>query len=143
MFIAFGKKHVCIQTHIMLICLLIVGSFAHGAVLCIGSDGHVSLEYGTKDCCDEDLNSGQNSSAFGADLDSCLDCVDIPLLGNCKNNMIRPVVTKKSSFVRGLKGITIPVTNYNHVMVNMQGVEKSSDSIANSLSSIRTTVLII
>ena len=39
-----ARKQIYKKCFVVLICLLIVGNSAHGAVLCFGSDGHIEIE---------------------------------------------------------------------------------------------------
>ncbi len=68
------RKQIYKKCFIVLICLLIVGSLAHGAVLCFGLEGRVSIEIKSTDCCDEYLGIPVQASP-----NSCDKCIDIPI----------------------------------------------------------------
>lgn len=69
------------------------------AVLCVGEDGHVDVEYGLSDCCVLVPNDSaqRESQTTVADLSGCDDCVDLGISLNSlktgKNLLPAPAVT--------------------------------------------------
>ena len=70
---------------VVLICLLIVGNSAHGAVLCFGSDGQIEIESAFHERCDDPAHSqptDQKQLSYQSDHvkdRNCEPCVDIPI----------------------------------------------------------------
>ncbi len=72
---------------VVLVCLLIVGNSAHGAVLCFGSDGHTEIESAFHERCNDPVHSyapDQNQLSYKADHEKakhkhCEPCVYIPI----------------------------------------------------------------
>ncbi|MHC4172658.1 MAG: hypothetical protein ACYTBX_00895 [Planctomycetota bacterium] len=80
-----AKKQMYRKCIVVLICLLMVGNLAHGAVLCFGSDGHIEIESAFHERCDDPAGhsyaSDQNLS-YETDHEKdkhCEPCVDIPI----------------------------------------------------------------
>jgi hypothetical protein len=150
MIVKFARKQIYKKCIVVLICLLIVGNSAHGAVLCFGSDGHVSIELKATDCCDEypgiavqaslDVCIGAN---YSESVNSCGDCIDIPLSGNCATKQITSFVMKKFSPLKILPEAIISVSTNNSVSTNKERIAKFANPLSDTLTSIRTTVLII
>ena len=135
---------------IVLICLLILGNFAHGAVLCIGSNGHISIELTPADCCDEspDIPVGVLQNSFidadcPATTDSCGDCIDIPIPGNCGAKRLTPFATKDSSHIRFLSKNIISVYINNTVSTDKERFAILANHVSDTLTSIGTVVLIV
>ena len=69
----------------VLICLLMFGNLAHGAVLCFGSDGHIEIESAFHERCDGCAHSQPTEkNQLSCQLDygkdrHCEPCVDIPI----------------------------------------------------------------
>ncbi len=122
---------------IVLLCIVMFGNFADGAVLCFGSDGHVSVEL-TSDCCDESMGIPVQGS-----LDSCGDCMDIPLSGNCAIKQLRSSVTKKSSPLKIQAKAIMPVSTNKNVSTSKERIAGFGNYVSDALTSIGTTVLII
>lgn len=144
-----GKK-IYKECAIVLICLLMLGSSAHGAVVCLGSQGHISIEFETTDCCDESMSfpiQAAQSSCIDADysesMDPCGNCVDIPLPGNCIAKRPASWVTKKTSPLKVLAKIITSVPTDNSASTNKEHVAELGNHVCDILTSIRTTVLII
>ncbi len=80
-----GVKRVPIyeKCFVVLICLLMFGNLAYGAVLCFGSDGHIKVESAFHERCDDPAHSqptDQNQLSYqpGHVKDKhCEPCVDI------------------------------------------------------------------
>ena len=150
MFVKLARKRIYKKCVIMLICLLMFGSLACGAVLCFGSDGHVSVEFKLADCCGEPR--GFPVQAF---LDPCAnieysegmcsvsDCIDVPLSGNCVTKRFTSFVTKKSSPLNILPKTIFSASINDTVSTNKERVAKSVNYVSDTLTSICTTVLII
>ena len=144
------RKQIYKECIIVLICFLMFGSLAHGAVLCFGSEGHVSIELQLTDCCDEYLgipvaafaNSGINAND-SENMNSCGKCVDVPLSGDCVTKRIMSFVTKKFSFLKILPKTIISVPATNSVGTDKERIAGFVGSVSDTLTSIRTTVLII
>ncbi len=69
-----ARKKIYKECVIVLICLLMFGSVACGAVLCFGSEGRVSIKLKPTDRCDEYLGIPVQASP-----NSCVKCIDIPI----------------------------------------------------------------
>ncbi len=135
---------------VVLVCLLIVGNSAHGVVLCFGSEGHVSIELKPTDCCDEYPSIAVQASPDvcisakdSESVNSCGNCIDIPLSGNCVTKRITSFVTKKSSPLKILPEAIISVSTNNSVSADKERIAKFVNPVSDTLTSIRTTVLII
>jgi hypothetical protein len=66
------------------LCLLVMVLNSGLLVVCMGEDGHVSVETITDGCCDSEGSQQESSSAEGAEEtlecnDDCGACVDVPL----------------------------------------------------------------
>ena len=143
-----AKKQTYKKCIVVFICLLIVGNSAQGVVLCFGEDGHVSLEIAFADCCDEySAASGQVSpdlyTNYVASTNSCGDCIDIPLPGNCITKRPTSFVPKKTSTLKVLPNTAISIFNIDSVSTHEEFTAKLGNIVNYTLASIRTTVLII
>ena len=67
-------KQIYKKCFVVLISLLLFGNLARGAVLCLGSEGHVSVEFKPADCCDE-----FHGFPVQPLPNSCDKCIDIPI----------------------------------------------------------------
>jgi len=134
-------KQVCKKYFVVLICLLLLGNFTHGIVLCLGSDGHVSIELESTGCCDEPLetpSAGENIEA----MDSCGHCIDIPLFGNCLTKQNTSFMRKKVS-LNVLPQTAVSVSTNSSAIISKELIAKQGDHYGYTLDSICTTVLII
>ncbi len=80
-----ARKHIYKKCVIVLICLLMFGNLAHGAVLCFGSDGQIKIESAFHERCDDPAHS-QSTDQIQLFYQSdhvndkhCEPCVDIPI----------------------------------------------------------------
>ena len=96
------RKKMLKKALVVLMCLVMLGNLAHGAVLCLGADGRISIEFEADDCCGEVLEIAAVTcdqlmcqEAHLEEPDSCGDCVDIPLSGNCEAKSPTSHVIKK------------------------------------------------
>ena len=145
-----ARKQIYKRCVIVLICLLMFGSLACGAVLCFGSDGHVSIKLKPTDHCDEypgipvqaSPNSCTNAN-YSESMNSCGKCIDIPLPSNCVTKRITYFVTKKSSPLKILPETIISVSTNNNVSTNKERIAKLVNPVSDTLISIATTILII
>ena len=135
---------------IMLICLLMFGSLACGAVLCFGSDGHVSIEFKLTDCCGESgvlpVQTSSDSCTnveYSEGMYSGGDCIDVPLSGNCVTKRFTSFATKKSSPLKILPKTIFSMSTNDIVSTNKERVAKFGNYVSDTLTSICTTVLII
>ena len=70
---------------VVLICLLMFGNSAHGAVLCFGTDGHIEIESAFHEQCDERTHSQPTDpkqlpyQSDHAKDRHCEPCVDVPI----------------------------------------------------------------
>ena len=74
MTVKIARKQIYQKCFVVLICLLMFGNVACGAVLCFGSDECVSSELRPGDCCDE-----FHGVPIQPSPDSCDKCIDIPI----------------------------------------------------------------
>lgn len=144
-----ARKQIYKKSLIVLICLLMFGNLAHGVVLCFGSEGHISIEIKSADCCDEFPGIPIQASAYpygnssySESEDPCGDCIDIPLPGSCITKRPTSFVTKKSSPLEILPATIISALANNSVSTNKECV-KFVNHLNDTLTSIRTTVLIV
>lgn len=150
MIVKLARKQIYKKCVIMLICLPIFGSLARGAVLCFGSDGHVSIEFKRTGRCDESqgipVQASSNSCTnanYSESMHSGGNYTDIPLSSNCVTKRITSFVTEKSSPLKILPKIIISVSTNDTISTNKERVAKSGNYVSDTLTSIRTTVLII
>jgi len=79
------RKQIYKKCFVVLICLLMFGNLAHGAVLCFGSDGHIEIESAFHERCDDSAHSqptDQKQLSYQSDRvkdKHCEPCVDIPV----------------------------------------------------------------
>lgn len=130
---------------IVLICLVMFGNLAHGAVICIGSNGHISLELTHADCCDDSPAIPLSCSIDNQSetTDSCGDCIDIPIPGSCDAKRITSFVTKDSRHINFLPKTIISVCTNNTVRTDKERIAILANHISDTLMSISTTVLIV
>ncbi len=78
----------------VLMCLLLMGSGAEGAVLCIGADGHIDLEPAFDGVCDDTVYFQSN--------EHCQSCLDIPVFAGCFTlaNQAEPAPLATTAFIR-------------------------------------------
>ena len=145
-----ARKQIYKKSVIALICLLMFGGLAQGAVLCFGSDGHVSIEFKPTGCCGEypgiEVQASLDSCSdvnYSESMRSCGDCIDIPLPENCVAKRVTSFVAKKSSPLKVLPETIISESTNDTVSTNKERIAKSGDPAGDTLGSIRTTVLII
>ena len=150
MIVKLVRKQIYKKCVIMLICLSMFGRLACGAVLCFGSDGHVSIEFKPTGCCDESrgipVQASPNSCSgvsYSEIVNSGGDCTDIPLSSSCVTKWNTSFVTKKSSPLKILPKTIVSVSISDTVSANKERVAKPGNYVSNTLTSIRTTVLII
>ncbi len=80
-----AKKQIYKKCIVVLICLLIIGNSAHGAVLCLGSDGQIEIESTFQERCDDAADpqpTDQKQLSCHSDHTKnkiCEPCVDIPI----------------------------------------------------------------
>lgn len=150
MIVRLARKQIYKKCVIMLICLPMFGSLACGAVLCFGSDGHISVEFKSTGRCEESQgipiqaipNSCTNAN-YSESMNSGSDCTDIPLPSNCVTKRITSFVTEKSSPLKILPKTIVSVSTNDTVSTNKERVAKPGDYVSDTLTSICTTVLII
>ena len=130
------------------ICFLVVIGNSESVVLCVGQDGHVAIEVANSDCCDQYLNAPAQTSpnpytnSDHTSASPCGDCIDIPLHGDYFTR--QPDSTpKKFSSLKTLPRVTFQLSNSDSVSTYGEYITKRENSTADTLTSIRTTVLII
>ncbi len=150
MIVKLAEKQIYKKYVIMLICLSMFGNLACGAVLCLGSDGHVSIEFKLTDCCGESGGFPVQTSSdsctnveYSEGMYSGGDCIDVPLSGNCVTKRFTSFVTKKSSPLKILPKTIFSASINDTVSMNKERVAKSVNYVSDTLTSICTTVLII
>ncbi len=80
-----ARKQIYKKCFVVLICLLMFGNLAHGAVLCFGSDGQIEIESPFHERCDDPAHSqptDQKQISYQSDHikdKHCEPCVDIPI----------------------------------------------------------------
>lgn len=76
------QRYKCVA---VLVCLLIAGNSVHGAVLCLGTDGHVEIESPFHERCnDADHSQHTEQRQISNQVDHvenehCKPCVDVPI----------------------------------------------------------------
>lgn len=145
-----ARKKIYKECIIVLSCLLMFGSLAQGAVLCFGSEGHISVEFKAADCCDEYLDvpvRGLPDSYVSADhsegADSCGDCVDIPLSTNCVSKQVTSFAAKKFSPLKILSETIISTSTDNSTSTSKEHIAKFTNHLSDILTTIGNTVLLI
>lgn len=101
-------KKVYNQSLSLLICILLIISSLHGAVLCIGEDGHIAIEAAGSDCC-ESLPAGRTEAgpakaAFSSSKNKCGSCLDVPIspvmaVAVKKPNPVNPAPSTSTAFI--------------------------------------------
>ncbi len=85
MFVKLARKQIYKKCFVVLICLLMFGNLAHGAVLCFGLDGRIEIESAFHERCDDPAHSqptDQKQLSYQSDHikdKNCEPCVDIPI----------------------------------------------------------------
>ncbi len=85
MIVKSAKKQIYRKSIVVLICFLIVGTLAQGTVLCFGADGHIEIESGFHERCDDPVRShssepGQLDYEVVHEKDRhCKPCFDVSL----------------------------------------------------------------
>jgi len=80
-----ARKQIYKKCFVVLICLLMFGNLAHGAVLCFGSDGQIEIESAFHERCDDPAHSqptDQKQLSYQSDHvkdKHCEPCVDVPI----------------------------------------------------------------
>lgn len=145
MILKLARNRIYKECAIVLLCFLMFGSLAHGAVLCLGPDGHVSIELKSTDCCDEypGVPDSCGDANYSASTDSCGDCVDIPLSGSCVTKKPAYFAAKKPSPLKISPEAIISVSTNNSPSTSKMRIAKRAGHLSDTLSSIRTAVLII
>ena len=145
MIVKLAQNRIYKECVLVILCLLMFGSLAHGAVLCFGSDGHVSIELKSTDCCDEYPNVPDScgDADYSASTNSCGDCIDIPLSGSCVTKRPAYFAAKKPSPLKISPETIISVSTNNSPSTSKMRIAKRVNHLIDTLSSIRTAVLII
>ena len=92
---------------VVLICLLVFGNLARGAVLCFDPDECVSIELRPADCCHEFC--GVPVQPYP---DSCGQCVDIPIYTGLEK-INRVTKQLNSSFPAPAANVIVPADKFN------------------------------
>jgi len=77
--------HACKKSLVVLLCLFLIGNFAHGTVLCFGADGHIEFESAFHKHCDDhdhEQSPDHGHQPFETDHEEggcCGPCVDVPV----------------------------------------------------------------
>ncbi len=80
-----ARKQIYKKCFVVLICLLMFGNLAHGAVLCLGLDGQIEIESAFHERCDDPAHSqptDQKQLSYQSDHikdKHCQPCVDVPI----------------------------------------------------------------
>ena len=129
-----ARKQIYKKCFIVLICLLMFGSLAHGAVLCFGLEGRVSIEIKSTDCCDEYLGIPVQASP-----NSCDKCIDIPIfIGLAKIHR----VSKQSGFTFPAPAANVIVLADKPVL-SAYNSPSSAFGTASYFTPLRTVILLI
>ena len=102
MTVKLARKQIYKKCFVVLICLLIVGNPAYGAVLCFGSDGHTEIESAFHERCDDPAHfqpTDQKQLSYQSDYVKdrhCEPCVDIPILTDCVIKRLTSIPKKSS-----------------------------------------------
>ena len=138
-----AMKQIYKECVVVLICLLMFGYLAHGAVLCFGSDGRIEIESAFHKRCDDSAHSQptekkQLSYQVGHVEDRhCEPCVDIPI----------SISLAKISRVSKQLHSTFPATNVivlaNKFNLSAYNLASSAVDAASYFTSLRTVILLI
>ncbi len=130
-----ARKEIHKKCVIVLICLLMFGSLACGAVLCFGSEGRVSIKLKPTDHCDEYLGIPVQASP-----NSCGQCIDIPIYtGLAKITR----VSKQLNPTLQVSTTTVPAITVDRDSSEYQLGSELFTIVNPSLTSLRTIILLI
>ena len=107
MFVKMTRKPIYEKCLVVLICLLVFGNLACGAVLCFDPDECVSIELRPADCCHEFCGVPVQPSP-----DSCGQCVDIPIYTGLEK-INRVTKQLNSSFPAPATHVIVPADKFN------------------------------
>jgi len=107
MTVKIAGKQIYKKCLVVLICLLVFGNLARGAVLCFGSDECVLIELRPADCCHEFCGVPVQPSP-----DSCGQCVDIPIYTGLEK-INRVTKQLNSSFPAPATHVIVPANKFN------------------------------
>ena len=85
MIVKLAGKQIYKKCFVVLICFLMFGNLARGAVLCFGSDGQIKIESAFHERCDDPAHSqaaDQKQLSYQSDHiidENCEPCVDVPI----------------------------------------------------------------
>ena len=134
MIVKLARKQIYKECVIVLICLLMFGSAAWGAMLCFGSEGCVSIKLKPTDRCDEYLGIPVQTSP-----NSCVKCIDIPIyIGLAKI----PRLSKQlnSIFLATATTVIVPADKFN---LSAYSSASSAFDAASYFTPLRTVILLI
>ena len=143
MIVKLAEKQIYKKCFVVLICLLMFGNLAHGAVLCFGVDGNVEIESAFHERCDghaQPTDQDQHSHQSHHIKDkNCGPCVDVPIsIGLAK--IIR--VSKKLNS-------TFPAPAINAIVLagkfNLSAYNSASGAsgVASYFTPLRTVIILI
>ena len=112
------RKQIYKKCFVVLICLLMFGNLAHGAVLCFGSDGQIEIESAFHERCDDPAHSQPTDPkqlSYQSDHvidENCEPCVDVPIYTGLAKI---PRVSKRlnSTFPAPVKNVIVLANEFN------------------------------
>ncbi len=126
-------------------CLLMGGNSAHGAVLCLGVDGHIEVESAFHERCDDPAHSqptDQKQLSYQVDHVEdrhCEPCVDIPIsIGLAKISRVSKQLN--SALPTPVTNAIVPANKFNLSAYNSAS---SAFDAASYFRPLRTVILII
>ncbi|MDP6524203.1 MAG: hypothetical protein QGH15_08265 [Kiritimatiellia bacterium] len=131
----------------------VTASSVTGMVLCIGADGHFSLEFANHDDCNQEPHDHANMPHESVQMrvndakGCCGDCIDVPLSPDIVSQLTEAVRHKRTTEETIIRPLTAPSVTVDELTTrasqsNLKRQAALSDSYAFLLSQ-RTTVLLI
>ena len=139
------RKQIYKKCVIVLICLLIVGNSAHGAVLCFGSDGHTEIESAFHERCGAPAHSQPTEKKqLSYQVDHvedkhCEPCVDIPISISLAK-ISRMPKQLNSTFPAPVANVIVPTNKFNLSAYNSAS---NTFEAASYFTQLRTVILLI
>ena len=140
-----ARKQIYKKCFVVLICLLIVGNSAQGAVLCFGVDGHIEIESAFHERCDDPAHSqptDQKQLSYQVDHvkdKHCKPCVDVPIsFGLAKISTV--IKQLNSTFPAPAPNVIVLDNKFNLSAYNLAS---SAFDAASYFTPLRTVILLI
>ena len=137
-----ARKQIYKKYFVVLICLLMFGNLAHGAVLCFGSDGQIEIESAFHERCDDSAHpqlTNQEQLSYHIEDKNCEPCVDIPIyIGLAKISRVSKQLN--STFPAPVTNVIVPADKFNFSAYNSAS---STFGAASYFTPLSTVILLI